>query len=126
VCIDSPGHLQNPLTSVCQSTCPTILSATCLGSIIPPLDAADETAYPFHMADDAPACPASKRHAGSLLFWLIALLVLVYALSPGPVLKALGGKPSRAFHVIYAPLEYLSNNVPGVEAFYNWYVKLWE
>jgi hypothetical protein len=54
------------------------------------------------------------------------VLVLVYALSPGPVYKALGRKPPpRVVSFIYFPLIFLSQKVPAVYSFYDWYGKLW-
>lgn len=59
----------------------------------------------------------------------LALVILIYALSPGPVAKCLGslGSPSpaarRAWDIAYAPIAPLYNNFGSVRRFYDWYVK---
>ena len=77
------------------------------------------------MADDAPATSDSKQHAGGGILWLIPVLILVYALSPGPVVKAFGRGSYTAFYVVYSPLIFLDGKVPAVHSFYDWYGKLW-
>jgi hypothetical protein len=63
--------------------------------------------------------------------WIILLLLLVYPLSTGPVIKlhtALTGSSNRDFlFVVYAPLIWLSRTCPPVEQFFDWYVAdLWQ
>jgi hypothetical protein len=80
------------------------------------------------MADDAPVTSDSKHQPGGGVLWLIPVLVIVYALSPGPVFKVLGRTPAGrrpALMLIYAPLIFLDKKVPAVHSFYDWYGKLW-
>lgn len=54
------------------------------------------------------------------------MVLFLYALSVGPVLKLSGATPaSPAVRAFYAPSMYLSDHVPAVENFYGWYLHLW-
>ena len=76
------------------------------------------------MADDEPSSPA-KSSPWRLPLWL-ALILVVYALSPGPVIKLCGVNQYPSLEALYAPLEFLYHRVPPVQAFYDWYFKLWD
>jgi hypothetical protein len=68
---------------------------------------------------------------GGLTLCLCGLLL--YALSPGPVIRIFfwhrpnGPSPAvkQVFQVAYYPLEMLYRNSDAVRAFYDWYFKLW-
>lgn len=74
---------------------------------------------------DTPAIelPTRLGRGGLALGWTFAVLVL-YALSPGPVL-ALWADPPVGISAFYLPLEKLFQTVPIVHSFYEWYFKLW-
>jgi hypothetical protein len=57
----------------------------------------------------------------------LSILLLLYILSPGPVVKFLidPNKPSRPVEMFFAPLDWAYNHVPGVEQFYDWYFEVW-
>jgi len=67
-----------------------------------------------------------KRSVWSLAVWLLVILIL-YALSPGPAFKLATQLHVGAsgFHVVYAPLGFLYDHVPAAHAFYDWYLALW-
>lgn len=66
-----------------------------------------------------------SRSRGSWTNLIVVTLLLLYALSVAPVMKLSGGKPSAAMSAFYAPLEFLYDNIPAVEKFYDWYLKIW-
>ena len=76
------------------------------------------------MADAEPSTPA-KSSPWSLPLWL-TLILLVYALSPGPVIKLTSNQPPPVVEAAYAPLVFLYRNIPVVHSFYDWYFKLWD
>lgn len=61
----------------------------------------------------------------------IAILLIIYALSPGPVFKYFvatrppNTSPPSSLNTVYAPLAWANRNVPGVVHFYDWYFELW-
>jgi len=60
--------------------------------------------------------------------WVTLSLLVLYALSVGPVVKlvnARGGRPSKALDTFYAPLEYAYDHSSAVKRFYDWYFRLW-
>ena len=76
------------------------------------------------MPDEPPSETSARRGwAIPALGWMFAVLV-VYALSPGPVL-ALWKDPPVGISAFYLPLEKLFQTVPCVHSFYEWYFKLW-
>lgn len=82
------------------------------------------------MTDERPIQPARKGGGVlSILLW-VGLGLAVYVLSTGPVVRycrkqGRQGLPSSV-RIFYTPLILLSDNVPPVEKFLDWYVKLWE
>ena len=76
------------------------------------------------MPDNAASKTSSRRGWGlSVLVWSFVLIVL-YVLSPGPVM-ALWEDPPVGISDFYAPLEAAYRSVPVVHAFYDWYFDLW-
>jgi hypothetical protein len=77
------------------------------------------------MADDTHPKRSSRGFAFPVA--TLAIVLLLYALSPGPIWKYCTptGKPPRAFEIAYAPLAWGCNHVPGVAAFYDWYFQVW-
>jgi hypothetical protein len=73
---------------------------------------------------DQPDAPASTSGFSRVVL-AVVILLLLYALSIGPVLKFSGRNPPPAVGTIYAPLEYLINHVSVVRHFYVWYLGLW-
>lgn len=72
------------------------------------------------------------RSATTPLLWVVSLLI-AYVLSPLPVGVALDLLPAkyalpahRAFRTVYAPIVWVSNRVPQVHAFYEWYEDLFD
>ena len=59
------------------------------------------------------------------LVWLLALFIIGYPLSIGPLAAFYAGAPPKWFDWFYAPLGYLATNVPVVRAFYDLYLPLW-
>jgi len=76
------------------------------------------------MGEDGVIEEVRSRDRGSGLLVWPGLLLLVYALSVGPVAKWCPNPP-EALRVMYSPLAYLYLHVPPVKAFYDWYAKLW-
>jgi hypothetical protein len=76
------------------------------------------------MSQPEPNEPA-PRSGGLLAGWTVIILLLLYALSAGPVLKFCGRNPPDAVYIVYAPLEYLSRHISPVAKFYDWYLNLW-
>jgi hypothetical protein len=83
------------------------------------------------MPDDAPQTGEERRGwGGSAIFGPV--LLLIYLLSPGPVvwmLDALGvPRANRTVRLvvttIYAPVIWLIQNVEWIERFYDWYLSL--
>ena len=60
-----------------------------------------------------------------MLVW-VGMGLLLYALSPGPVVQFLPPSPHKGLETFYAPLILLYQEVPPVGAFYNWYLDLWD
>lgn len=58
--------------------------------------------------------------------WCIASLMVIYALSPGPVaMYVAAGELKPSVLNFYKPLEALGDRVAIVRGFYDWYVPLW-
>lgn len=75
------------------------------------------------MPDGIPSESVGRRDRG-LAFTLWPFLVLVlYALSVGPVAKWC--RPTRELRLLYAPLAFAYDHFPPARAFYDWYAKLW-
>jgi hypothetical protein len=79
----------------------------------------------------SPATPP-PRSAATPLLWVVSLLI-AYLLSPLPVGVALDLMPvkyafptHRALRTVYAPIIWVSNRVPQVHAFYEWYEDLYD
>lgn len=82
------------------------------------------------MPDDTPRSDDERRGWTGYLVAVPVLLVL-YALSPGPVMWMFGHgrlhRPTPAWlRVVYAPLGWLIENVEWVAAFYDWYLGLFQ
>ena len=64
-----------------------------------------------------------------MIVWLVMLLLLVYPLSAGPVLRlsrATGFPSDTAIVQIYTPLGFLVDHFPSAGNFLGWYIfKLW-
>jgi hypothetical protein len=77
---------------------------------------------------DSESSTAGKPSRG-LVTWLIWLLVLVifigYPLSVGPIAALYSGKAPSWVLPFYAPLDYAVEHIPGLGAFYEWYLPLW-
>lgn len=76
------------------------------------------------------ARPRPKRLPITPILWTLSLLI-AYALSPLPVGVALDLLPfkyaqpaHKTFRTVYAPLIWVSDRVPRVHAFYEWYEDL--
>jgi hypothetical protein len=132
VCSGSPGQRQNPETSVSHATGPRRLTAICRGSLIRQYLATAKSAvpkcvFPCHLPAMAGAAnhsaPAARRTA-PLAIWSVMILLVLYVLSPGPVVKMRWGK-SPALAIIYAPLNYLHDHSRAVRDFYKWDFRLW-
>jgi len=81
------------------------------------------------MGDEQPDQRGRKGGGISIIFLSAGLLLLVYVLSTGPVVRYYGkqGKqlPNSAM-TFYMPLILLSDNVRPVGKFLDWWVNLWE
>jgi len=57
----------------------------------------------------------------------LVLLSVLYVLSAGPVFLLInnGYLSDRTADIVYAPLRTLSDRVPAVNSFMEWYVDLW-
>jgi len=68
-----------------------------------------------------------KPRAWAPIGWLIALLLLLYALSAGPVgwLVNNGYLDARVANVIYAPLGWIYKRSQTMHQVTLWYLKLW-
>jgi hypothetical protein len=64
------------------------------------------------------------------------MVFVVYALSPGPVVRLLyhsrGSSPpapspaaERCLDLVYLPIIFVADHVPYVSEFYEWYFELW-
>jgi hypothetical protein len=85
-----------------------------------------ELRHPAFVATESdPTLPLPEPSRLPNLVWLLLLLLVAYAFSPGPVIKLLGSNPPMAIEAVYAPLIYLYDHVPAVQSFYDWYFKLW-
>jgi hypothetical protein len=65
---------------------------------------------------------------GALFIWSVVFLLIVYLLSPGPLIAFYrnGNKPApKMIRWLYLTLNYASENIRVVGAFYDWYLKLW-
>lgn len=62
----------------------------------------------------------------TLCFWLA---MVIYALSPGPVMKfcrSRGSAPPACVEMAYAPLDSMYRHSPAFKKFYDWYLhRLW-
>ena len=68
---------------------------------------------------------SSKASRGRLITVLV-LVLLVYPLSPGPVLAWTDRSRPHRWMALYIPLNYAYQNVPAVRAFYDWYLPIWQ
>jgi hypothetical protein len=81
--------------------------------------------------EQTPTQSSDSETPGSLYLVSFAVAIILYALSPGPVVKYLiahpiTGPPPRAYEIGYAPLTFCYNHFPLVHRFYDWYFKdLW-
>jgi len=77
------------------------------------------------MADDTPAKQTARGYGFPVA--TLSILLLLYVLSPGPVVKFLinPNQPSKPVEMFYAPLQWAYDHVPGVEQFYDWYFAVW-
>jgi hypothetical protein len=77
------------------------------------------------MADDPTARQTSRGYGFPIA--TLFILLLLYALSPGPVAKYIidPSSPSKPIEMFYAPLEWAYQHIPGVEPFYDWYFEVW-
>jgi len=70
---------------------------------------------------------STKRLGWSLFLWLPLVILILYALSPGPAFRLAAQLPTgvSGLAVFYGPLGFLYDHVPAVHAFYDWYLPLW-
>jgi hypothetical protein len=78
------------------------------------------------MSDQEKSPPSAANSESGVAYglWLLILLVVFYALSPGPVAKVFGSPPPTMAQW-YAPLGYLCEHVSAARSFYERYAKLW-
>jgi hypothetical protein len=90
-------------------------------------------------ADEPRPIPSSPCDEFNLSTYLVSFVmaIILYALSPGPVAKALKPRTFIAFitqstldrtlQITYAPLNYCRVRSPAVRRFYDWYIdKVWQ
>jgi len=78
------------------------------------------------MPEETPEKTPTRSSWGWFGVWALVVL-LVYVLSPGPVLLIIsktGKDPLPVVTTVYAPLIALYEYVPVVQAFYDWYFRL--
>ena len=77
------------------------------------------------MTDDASSEIRSPPSWGWLSLWSFLVLILLYVLSTGPVIRAVNraGVQPDVLGFIYAPLIFLSDHVPMVQELFEWYVE---
>ena len=72
---------------------------------------------------------AESRHGGGVFkwVWIVGVMLVLYVLSVGPAeqLAGHGLIPEHVLSAVYAPLGWLSNNVPIVARFFRWYGDVW-
>ena len=71
--------------------------------------------------------PAGRKGLG-IFVWVCVLLFIVYPLSMGPAMKLheVGLLPKPVIPLVYKPIIFVSDRVPLVSSFFDWYfVKIW-
>lgn len=64
----------------------------------------------------------------SRMVGILAAFLAFYLLSPGPVIKfheLMNWQPSPTVRLLYVPLGWASDNVPGVHDAYTFYLRMW-
>jgi hypothetical protein len=60
------------------------------------------------------------------IFWVLAVVVVLYVLSVGPVWRmSFGSKTAYRFLVVYTPLFRLADHSRPVSRFLEWYIDVW-
>ena len=88
---------------------------------------------PGTTAGEPTPAQSGRSETSGLHFYLVwfAVAAVLYALSPGPILKcllpfAITGPLPRAFEITFAPLGFCYDHFWAVHRFYDWYLKdLW-
>jgi len=77
------------------------------------------------MSDDAPADSRTGHSWAWFSLWSLLVFLLLYVLTTGPVIRGVDGMGVNQdfLMVLYAPLIILSDNIPMVQQFFEWYVE---
>jgi len=79
------------------------------------------------MSDEQPVHSTRKGAGilGILLLW-VALALVLYVLSVGPVARYYRGKnPPNMVLAFYSPLEGICKGFPALDKFFDWYFEQW-
>jgi hypothetical protein len=76
------------------------------------------------MSDRQDSSDEARRGGFGTFTWLLVLLLVLYPLSTGPALKLAEHDVISldALEYVYAPLGWLAQHSPPVQAFFDWYL----
>ena len=78
------------------------------------------------MADEESIHTTRKSSGIFGILSLVALALVLYVLSVGPVARYYEKRtPPKFLHTLYAPLGVFYENFPPARTFFDWYAKLW-